>query len=96
MPRWRNATPYLLCVPLVAFLAAFFLFPVGKMMLLSVTPQEEMAPRKASLFQDVMPMKHSGCDREEITSLALDAPLQFRQGFSLYALFPTHNRINVR
>lgn len=40
MPRWRNATPYLLCVPLVAFLAAFFLFPVGKMMLLSLTPQE--------------------------------------------------------
>ena len=40
MPRWRNRTPYLLCLPLLAFLAAFFLFPVGRMMLLSLTPQE--------------------------------------------------------
>src|SRR5262245_54046057 len=44
MPRWRNRTPYLLCLPLVAFLAAFFLFPVGKMMLLSLTPQEIGGP----------------------------------------------------
>ena len=40
MSRWRNWTPYLLCLPLLAFLAVFFLFPVGRMMLLSLTPQE--------------------------------------------------------
>ena len=40
MPRWRNRTPYLLCLPLMAFLGVFFLFPVGQMMLLSLTPQE--------------------------------------------------------
>ena len=39
MPRWRNRTPYLLCLPLLAFLAAFFLLPVGRMMLLSLTPR---------------------------------------------------------
>jgi putative spermidine/putrescine transport system permease protein len=32
------AAPYLLCLPLVLFLAAWFLLPVGRMMLLSVTP----------------------------------------------------------
>ena len=40
MPRWRNRTPYLLCLPLLAFLAVYFLFPVGRMMLLSLTPEQ--------------------------------------------------------
>ena len=39
MPRWRNRTPYLLCLPLIAFLAFYFLLPVGRMMLLSLTPE---------------------------------------------------------
>jgi putative spermidine/putrescine transport system permease protein len=39
MPRWRDRTPYLLCLPLIAFLAFFFLLPVGRMMLLSLTPE---------------------------------------------------------
>src|ERR1700737_4291376 len=40
MPRFRNAAPYLLCLPLVMFLAFYFLFPVGQMMLLAITPEK--------------------------------------------------------
>jgi len=37
--RLRNSTPYWLCLPLLAFLAFYFLLPVGQMMVLAVTPE---------------------------------------------------------
>ena len=39
MKRPRLPVPYLLCLPLLIFLAAYFLFPVGRMMLLAVTSE---------------------------------------------------------
>jgi putative spermidine/putrescine transport system permease protein len=38
MMRARIPVPYLLSLPLLLFLAVYFLFPVGRMMLLAVTP----------------------------------------------------------
>jgi putative spermidine/putrescine transport system permease protein len=38
--RFRNRTPYLLCLPLLAFLGFYFLVPVGQMMLLAITPEK--------------------------------------------------------
>ena len=48
MPRLRNRTPYLLCLPLLAFLAFFFLLPVGQMMLLGLTPEKPAATSRRS------------------------------------------------
>jgi len=36
--RPRIPAPYLLCLPLLLFLAGYFLLPVGRMMLLAITP----------------------------------------------------------
>lgn len=38
--RFRHSTPYWLCLPLLAFLAFYFLLPVGQMMMLAVTPEK--------------------------------------------------------
>ena len=38
--RLRNSTPYWLCLPLLAFLAFYFLLPVGQMMMLAITPEK--------------------------------------------------------
>lgn len=38
--RLRNSTPYWLCLPLLAFLAFYFLLPVGQMMTLAITPDK--------------------------------------------------------
>ncbi len=38
MMRTRPLAPYLLSLPLLLFLAVYFLFPVGRMMLLAITP----------------------------------------------------------
>ena len=38
MMRPRIPVPYVLSLPLLLFLAGYFLFPVGRMMLLAVTP----------------------------------------------------------
>lgn len=40
MLRLRDRTPYLLCLPLLAFLGFYFLLPVGQMMMLSLTPEK--------------------------------------------------------
>jgi putative spermidine/putrescine transport system permease protein len=40
MSLLRHRTPYLLCLPLVAFLGFYFLTPVGQMMALALTPSD--------------------------------------------------------
>jgi len=38
--RLRGRTPYLLCLPLLAFLGFYFLLPVGQLMTLAVAPEQ--------------------------------------------------------
>jgi putative spermidine/putrescine transport system permease protein len=53
--RWRDRSPYLLCLPLVLFLAIFFFIPVGHMVFLSLSTDAGQFPsvdRYVALFRD--------------------------------------------
>jgi putative spermidine/putrescine transport system permease protein len=53
--RWANRTPLLLCLPLIAFLAFFFLLPVGQMVVMALTSDAGAFPnfgRFVKLIED--------------------------------------------
>lgn len=52
--RFRHAAPWLLALPLLAFLAIMFMLPVGRMMLLAITPDPGSSFPTLSRFAEIV------------------------------------------